>query len=156
MTTQPTNLENEGDHPQAGAVSEPAPANLLPLAISYSCVNGSRVSAIDGLNACRRVAARHGQRIPEWLEFVEEAGPPGYERRSAWRRLRVQLRKHDIRTVYVYESNLRLERSKALRRGFRDAGISIRFVTQPRNGHCGWRLEHECEANLREFGGDGV
>lgn len=135
------NLDDGDERPRLGSICLPAQPIIRPLAVSYAYVNRSRVSAIEGLNACRRLAARRGWHIPEWLEFVEPVDPNGYIHRTNWRRLRAQLKKRSIAAVFVYEPEISPERHRALRRGFRKNGIQLYFLgVRPWNG---WRREFE-------------
>ena len=141
MTIPPTNLEDSNERPRLGSICLPAQPIIRPLAVSYAFVRRSRVSAIEGLNACRRFAARRGWHIPEWLEFVEPVDPRGYVHRTNWRSLRAQLKKRDITAVFVYEPDISRERHRALLRGFRKTGIQL-YCLGVRSWN-GWRREFE-------------
>lgn len=141
MTTQLPSLDDDYERPRLGSIGLPAQPIIRPLAVSYAFVRRSRVSAIEGLNACRRLAARRGWHIPEWLEFVEPVDPNGYIHRTNWRRLRVQLKKRSIAAVFVYEPEISPERHRALRRGFRKDGIQLYFLGT--RSWDGWRRELE-------------
>ncbi len=141
MTTQPPSLDDVEERPRLGMIGLPAQPIIRPLAVSYAYVSRSRVSAIEGLNICRRLAARNGWRIPEWLEFVEPVAPNGYIHRTNWRRLRAQLKKHGISAVFVYEPVISRERHRALHRGFRKNGIRVYFLGG--RSWDGWRREFE-------------